>query len=164
MDNKKESGALLLSALIIMTILATLAASIARIQGSRGDIVTELANAYALDDLAHTAINITLGEMVATLCQPHEITGATTDAQGRSTINRTIINAGSLTIAFCPQTAGCYATDWGVAGKNVEWVVSITSTTNNQQKTQKLGINTNNSCNPPQDESSLIDIDIAYWR
>ncbi|MBF0193013.1 MAG: hypothetical protein HQL71_00585 [Magnetococcales bacterium] len=161
-SNKKESGALLISALIIMTILATLAAGIARVQQSRADIVAELAIGYALDDLSQTGLNIAMYEMAATKCKPEEINGVTTDEYERFTINRTIVDAGLLTISFCNENSKCYTTDWGIADKTEEWAVLITSKITPRQKTHKLGINSNNACS-----DTIISTNkpyIAYWR
>jgi hypothetical protein len=163
-SNKNESGALLISALIIMTIMATLAAGIARVQQSRADIVAQLASGYALDDLTQTGINIAIQELTATNCQPEIISGATTDGEGRSTINRTVVEAGLLTISICPADSGCYTTDWGVAGKDVDWAVLITSTIEPRKKTHKLGIKHNNACNGLPGSGSNNRLRIAYWR
>jgi hypothetical protein len=162
--NKNERGALLISALIIMTIMASLAASLARVQGSRADIVAELASGYAMDDLTQTGLNIAMYEMATTICHPEIISGATTDGEGRSTINRTVVEAGLLTISFCGADAGCYATDLGVADKNVEWAVIITSTIGTWQKTRNLGINSDNTCIDSGGGGSNVNLHVAYWQ
>ncbi|MBF0445316.1 MAG: hypothetical protein HQL68_06980 [Magnetococcales bacterium] len=161
---KNESGALLISALIIMTIMAILAAGIARVQGSRADIVAQLASGYAMDDLTQTGVNIAMYEMATTVCHPEMISGAITDGVGRSTINRSVAEAGLLTISFCGADAECFTTDLGVAGKNVEWALKITSTIATKQKTRKLGINSDNTCNDSGGGGSNVNLHIAYWQ
>ncbi|MBF0358267.1 MAG: hypothetical protein HQL70_06635 [Magnetococcales bacterium] len=159
-----EQGALLISALIIMTILAVLAAGVARVQGSRADIVAELANGYALDDLVQSGLNIAMGVMRATACNPENISDAVLELNGRTTIKRNVTDAGSLDIKFCPAAAACYATDWGVADKNVDWVVSLTSTIGTTDKKIKVGINSNINCTGAVGNWQGLKFTIAYWR
>jgi hypothetical protein len=159
-----EQGALLISALIIMTLLAVLAAGVARVQANRADIVTELARGYALDDLGQIGVSIAIEGMRATQCRPENISDAVLELNGRTTLKRSVTDAGSLDITFCPAAEACYATDWDVAGKNVELVVSLTSTIGSIDKTIKIGINSNIDCTNVVNGGQGLKFTITHWR
>jgi hypothetical protein len=145
----KEQGALLISALIVMTILAVLAAGVARVQGSRADIAAEMASGASLDDLSQIGLNLVISGLERTACHPENISGAVVDGDGRTSLSRTVTGAGSIAISFCQDGADCFATDWGVAGKTTEWVILMVSSSGNLSKSTKIGMYFDDYCIDP---------------
>jgi hypothetical protein len=146
LSNNSERGGLLLSTLIILTLLATLAAGLARVQGSRGDMAAEFALGAALDDLNRAGLNLALNGLRATLCQPSLLSGAVPDSEGRFVLSRTITGEGSFTLRFCSDQSACYASDWWGAANPPPWVVTVVGTLGDRTKTVKAGVTDQGLC------------------
>ncbi len=160
----KEQGALLIPAVVALTILAVLAAGVARVQSSRADIAAELAGGMELGDLAQIGLNLTISGLNATACTPQNLVGAAIDSDGRTTISRTVTDAGTLAISFCPSKADCYAADWGVSGKSAAWVALINATADGVTRSHKAGINDNGICDAVTGAIILSEFSLTHWQ
>lgn len=148
-----------------MTVLAVLAASLARMQAVRSDVVAEFAMGQALDDLNQTGLEIAVSTLSTTWCQPENISGAIQDGSGRSTINRKVNTVGDLIISFCNNTDPCFADDWQGIGKYAEWAILIKGTIKQRQKSLQVGLNSNGVCSLPPGTGGIqqIPFAITYW-
>jgi hypothetical protein len=142
-----------------MTLLATLAAGVARVQENRADIAAEFALGYALDDLNLIGFEIAVSGLKATDCQPGEIPGASPNADGSSSLRRTVVGVGSLEISLCPSGAGCYPPEWPTA----EWLVSVVADKSGQNKSLQVGVNSNGDCAASDGVVQSADYTISYW-
>ncbi|MBF0455834.1 MAG: hypothetical protein HQL72_13595 [Magnetococcales bacterium] len=151
----REGGALLISALIVMTLIAALAVSAARVQGVRAAISSAFSLGYALDDLNQAGLDLAVSGLNATACQPENMPGAAMDGSGRRTFSRRVEEEGAVAVSLCPKEAACFTSDWGVDGKRADWVVLMTATLGAQQKSIKAGLQ--GGCTLPRIPRSVWD-------